>query len=1097
MSRTVPTQIAAVLIAGETTGAAVRDPALSTATGGDPIPGAAVNDDNSAMEIAAGGYAWAPETLALSTLRGGDCTPGPTAARVTWLGQAGGSGTEARGWLPATVACGWHKLSSAATGSTATGCQQPHGIKLRDGKVLIAFTATISAKATIRVGVYDPEVGGYAPPVGRYDSGSAAYVWPTAAAWTWVDAIDEDDLNGVPPLTPCLLELPDGTILLFFSSLQSYRGGAQFYAVGSLRSQDGGLTWTLNSADTGARYAQATGVPYLINAVSHGGYLTLILAHDAGGGSSAFLHWYSADLGSAWTVVESDPTGSVEWSPQIVACDDGSVLAFWLKASGGAALLTMARKTTPAGSFDTTTTIEQWLAQTFAPGEDRLAVCVADDHTILIAAVVYASGGYSERLRVLRAPQDIASGDDLIQIPAPGESIEAEALDYADGSAGSQHAYARALVPWGEGWWVLWELPGGSPDAVAQQIARYSSIDWNGPTFGLYQLSATVERWGVWWDASYLPSLITAWTVGGAGAEGSSAERALSLDYSGGAAFRYYERTGTAGSGVVAMVRCRVDSGGNLSADDIGVRVRSANGTFDYDVSVRLTTTAIRAYDNNAAGTIGTDATGLTASQTIDLLISLTGTGRFVCWYKEASSQVWLQGPTGNATNDGATPAATPLIRWGALTSSTGKSTWFFVGSSLDAWPSWPATVTEPNQPQIEFGREVSIWPQYLSDGRTFAATSAPALTGEGWTLPPAWRYPVDALDPAVSPSPSVLWRSDADADQQIIAWDFADEVVQASPLMGLYLRAPNFLTAVLQYWNDTTGSWTDLATLSTVAVSGSFARTGRYVAAGAAATGLPVGRDEWAGSWVVLSSGGSNHYRRIASNTPGYWSNAADALRAVITLDADSDLTGLPTTGGIQILAPECAVVANLGETPSSRLRVRIPARTYASADQDYHQAAVMVVGPVIALGQPPAWGGTRGLTPVQDLTEAANGRRRVRTLAPRGRRDMTIAWTDPVLDLVSTDGTREVIAPAASGWSAAFAHDPRAAEDLLIASDGARRLCVFLPSVTMPGATLTSRDALIYGRWLGATRRTEVIYRPDEHTLATISEITISEEL
>lgn len=1098
MGRTVPDQIAAVLIAADDLGAAERDLANSTATGGTPIPGAPVNDDRSAMDIAAGGYAWAPETLALSTLRGGGTTPGPTAARMTWAGQASGSGDTARGWMPASVACGWWRLSSPATGSSITDARQPTALKLRNGKVIVAFVYDNSGTETIRIGVYDPEVGGYKPPVGRYDSGGAAYVWPTAAAWSWADAVDEADLGSVPPLTPALLEMPDGTVVLFFSSLRSYRGGTQYYAVGSARSQDGGATWTIQSLDTGARIPQATGVPYKIEAVQAMGYTTLILAHDAGGGSSSFYHWYSADLGCSWTLVESAPTGSIEWSPGLIACDDGSVLAWWISASGGAGTLKAARKVTPSAAFGGAEfSVEQYTGQVFAPGEDRLAVCMGDDHTIQIAAVMDATLTYSERLRYLRAPQTIASAADLIEIPAAGEDAEGEPIDYADGSGGAQHAYARAIAPWGEGLWVLWELPGGSPDTVVQQIARYGSIDWSGPTFGLLQTGAgSATRFGVWWDAAYLPSTVAAWTMAGGGAEGSSVERALSLDYSGGAAFRYAERTGTAGSGVVAMVRCRVDSGGSLATDDIGVRVRSANGVSDYDVTVRLTTTAIRARDNNAAATLGTDVTGLAASQTLDLLISLSAGGRFVCWYREASSQVWIQGPTGNATNDGATPAATPLIRWGALTGSTGKSTWFFVGSSLDSWGAWPTTVTEPNQDRIEFGREISIWPQYVADGRTVAAQSAPALTGEGWTLPPAWRYPVDALDPAIAPSPGVVWRSDDDQSSQILQWTLTAETLLPSPLVGLYVRAPNFLTAILQRYDSVTG-WEPVCSLSAVAVTGTFSRTGlRLIPASTPAT-LPVGRDEWAGSWVVLTSGGSNHYRRIASNTPGYWRSDTDALQVVITLASDSDLTGLPTSGTIRVIAPEVACVANLGDTPVDQFRVFIAARTYASADQDYHTAAVLLAGPVIAFGQPPAWASTAGLTPIQDVAEAANGRRRVQTLAARGRRDRSFSWTDPVLDLDLDDGTREMVAPAASGWGMAFAHDSRAVEDLLLASDGARRLAVYLPSVAMPGETITRRDRLIYGRMLGGTRRTEVIYRPGELTLATISEITVSEEV
>ncbi len=1109
--RTVPDALTGLILHDPSFGAAVRSATYSTATQGEPAPGLTTNTDLSAMELVQEGEAWAGETLTITTLHGGDATAGPTAARVLWHGESALSGTTDRGWLPFNVPSDWHALNTVATRDSGTypgigSPTRPHALRLRNGDVLVAFEHTNGGTDYIGVVRYDAETGGYDPSMGRYDAGIPGYVWSAQDAYTWTaDAVSDADaaLNSSNPLHPCLVELPSGKLLLFFVSSQSLRGGSTYWTLGLAVSEDAGATWTLASADTGARLISTTGTPLSLQVVYHAGYLTAVLAHDDGGAGGSFVHFYSVNEGSSWTEITDADSGTTEyWSPQLVACDDGTVVAFWIQMVPATVVgdIYASRKLIPSQPLKASgvaVSPSAAAADKYARGANRLAACMGPERTIHLLGVVADSVATSERLRYARFPQSLAAATDAIHLPPPGDGIEGEPLDYADGVAGAQHPYARTCCIWGERLALFWDPVAGS--TLFQLFGGHSSIDWNGPSFGIQNPSATRTRFGLWWDATYTPSTVAAWTVAGAGAEGSSVEQALSYDFSGGASTRTNSRTGTAGSGAVAWVRHRQDSGGSLTTDDSIVRLRSADGVFDYDITVRLTTTSIRMVDNNNAGaTVGTDATGLTASDTRDLLISLTSTGRAVCWYKAATSQLWTQGPTGNVTNDGATPAATPLILWGHSAASTQKSTWFYVGSSIDQYGAWPASVTEPNQDQLVFGREISLYPGYLADGRLLRAASMPAIKPDAWSAAASFAYPLDALDPEISPSPAVSWRSASDTVEQILAWEFSGNYQSLSPALGLYVRAPNFLQVTWERWNG--AAWVAVATVSTVALSGAFTRSGYLLTPNAAVGSIAVSRNELAGAWVVLTNGGNNYYRRLAANMPGVWSNGTDDLQAILQLEGD--LTGLPTTGTLQVIAPEVAHVLNAGGIASTRWRLRFPARTYSSASESYHTASVVLLGPYLPLGRRNAWGRTMGAEPIQTIGTLVNGRRRVRQLAPRFRRSVELPFTDPILawDIyyqTISSGVAGTIALEASGNPAAFAQDPRQIEDLLLAAQGAKLPVVYLPRLVPPSGTIVQRDLLLYGRIVNPTLRTSLLGEEGAQESQTISNLRIEEEL
>lgn len=1105
MSRTVPETIQGLILMDPAFGASLVNASLSTATSADPRPGITENTNDSAMELEQGGESWGGETLTLTALQNGTATAGPGAARVLWSGEAAFSGTEQRGWLPFSMATDWHRLSSPATLDTGLypgigTPSNPHAIRLSNGDILIAFQHTSGGTDYLGVVRYDAEIGRYDP---SFATGAGPYTYSARTAYVWTaDAVSENDLNSATPTHPCLVELPSGKLILFFISLQSQRGGTTVYTVGMAISSDQGASWTVASTISDAQVAN-TDIPYGLQVAWHGGYLTCVINHDLAGVNSSFTQFYSASEGANWTAIDDDDEAgpTYYWSAQAVGCDDGTCLILYIRQpNAGTITITAGRKLIPSQAVKATgIELEPIGASTtgYEPGQNRLAACMGPERTLHLLAVVADTGSASERLRYARFPQSVSAQSQVILLPAPGDPVEGEPIDYLDGIGGPQHPYARSCCIFGERLLLLWDAVAGTSGTVFQLFGGFSSIDWNGPTFGKWNSGVTTTQFGVWWDATYVPSAIAGWTTAGAGTESSSTETALRLDFSGGASTKTYTRTGLAGQPAAAWVRRRQESGGSLTTNDAIVNLRAANGTFDYDITVRFTTTGARMVDNNNAGaTVGTDISGLTASQTMDFLISLTTTGRAVCWYKVANSQVWLQGPTGNATNDGATPAATPMIVWGHSNSSTQVSAWLLVGSWLDGYGALPASITEPNQDQLIFGREVSLYPGYLSDGRMVRASSSPALKGESWALAPAFDYPLSNLDPTIEPSPNVSWRSQDDQVEQILAWEFSGAYQSLSPALGLYLRGANFLSLVWERWNG--AAWVSVASLSTVAVSGAFSRSGYHLTPTAAVGSIAVSRNELAGAWVVLTSGGLNHYRKLAANHPGVWSNGADDLQAVLQLEGD--LTGLPTSGDLQVIAPELSHVVNVGGIGSTRWRILIPARTWSSSSESYQTASVLLVGPYVPFGQKPSWGRTMGLEPQQILSTAQNGRTRVQQLAPRGKRTAEIALTDSNLayDIyygTISEGQANTVGLASSGLPNAFAHDPRMVEDLLLAAQGALYPVVYLPALTPPGGTIVRRDLQLYGRIVNPTLRTAPLGTPGSQEVQIPSAIRIEE--
>jgi hypothetical protein len=252
----------------------------------------------------------------------------------------------------------------------------------------------------------------------------------------------------------------------------------------------------------------------------------------------------------------------------------------------------------------------------------------------------------------------------------------------------------------------------------------------------------------------------------------------------------------------------------------------------------------------------------------------------------------------------------------------------------------------------------------------------------------------------------------------------------------------------------------------------------------------------------------------KIARNSQGTWNTTSGILTATLTIDATAaEVSALPTSGTIQIIAPEIAVVAVPFSATRQKWRVRIPARTYVSAPESYHSASILMIGPYLPVGWDWANARTASMDPLQRTAETETGRRTVTNLSARPRRTVEVVFTDviPGADVLGDTATPQSVAasystgdPDLNGTPIAHQADPRQVEDILLRAMGAKYPIVLLPRVPLiavgdsgGSTTITGRDLILYGRIVNGSTRTEPFSNEGVTQLTTISAWRVEEEL
>lgn len=463
------------------------------------------------------------------------------------------------------------------------------------------------------------------------------------------------------------------------------------------------------------------------------------------------------------------------------------------------------------------------------------------------------------------------------------------------------------------------------------------------------------------------------------------------------AAADYYTlATGTAMGGVY-VAQVDAISGGSVSSDTIAWRVRVANATNDYDVTLRFSyaTNQIRLVDNNNAGATLTTASMAWQASTNGKVFCLEK-GTSATWtlrYRGVRATRWTEVWSGNSTNDNATPNANGLIEFGGFAAAAGSSQWFQV------WYSDAMSLYDDVDTNL-IGRPISAIPVPIpvlggsgSSDTTVARLSAidgPGVYGEEWLVQAASDYPHEAMLAGVSPSPDVGWRSSGTA---VLNLDFdlgADTYL--GPLAVVVLNH-NLLSFNLQLRTDGGGSWTSQGVavpylgFSTL----QFDRTGLACRPSATTTksGRYIKKDELKGGYLYDITAGKS--AKIAGNKAGWWSDDTESVCEVILEDA----TGISTLNAdCALVPPSCIFYPQEVTTRARYIRFQVPASLVVPAGETYRIGKLLICR-IHALGRDAAWGGGYSIEGNTSVQRSRYGTTRATQQGPNVRR-WRLSFTD-----------------------------------------------------------------------------------------------------
>jgi len=458
---------------------------------------------------------------------------------------------------------------------------------------------------------------------------------------------------------------------------------------------------------------------------------------------------------------------------------------------------------------------------------------------------------------------------------------------------------------------------------------------------------------------------------------------------------------------VLLIASLDVTAGGSTAADEAGiiVRLRNAAANSTRGVAIRCSSTQFAIYDIGAAAI---EATITPTSMTnLEILIEIDNSVLRV-GYRNAGATAWTQASYSLSTIAGS-PAA--VVGWGD-NGIAGSN--FRLLTYCANWTATAANVGAGTRPLAS--RPISSIPYPLYRLASTATAAAVFLVGgdgptgyaDSWAIATAPDYPISAVDPRVSPSPDVVWRS-TDTTEQTIAWIPATSTRWTSSSVALVILRANFATAYLEYWDgaawQTSGTWSSVIGSSlTAAVSGD------WVTPNGGTIARYVRRGELVGG--TLNRNGT--LRRILANTEGVWGTDATTRRLEVQTD------GVVTAGGTtSIQAPDGVLVVHGLTASRARWRVRIPSQSTA---ESYFEAGHIGIYSVAVPGAAFAWGWTDESR--QNVSEARDryGTAYRREEGPL-QRIFAMAWTDgqaqgplrtegaaAAVSYVSVDGTNAV---------------------------------------------------------------------------------------
>ena len=530
--------------------------------------------------------------------------------------------------------------------------------------------------------------------------------------------------------------------------------------------------------------------------------------------------------------------------------------------------------------------------------------------------------------------------------------------------------------------------------------------------------------------------------------------------------------------GVVLLLQYTPESGGTTSTNGRSVDIQISDGsTTSYRVTLRMGTTRFAVYDVEAAANVAT-SDAKTAGTATEVLIAIAN-GKVSCWERDQDGSYdrhWNEVTSGGSLTAGT--GTTNYIEWGHRSTATVETTWGMIAYSLGT-EYCKTLAAGPTLPDDLLGRA------FPGRARTIGVDAGTRLSvldgnpheGDIYISRSEASFSIKNTIHAHSPTPRVVWRSTADSTtQQIPIVINTDESPSAtvdgrmqSDLIYVLLRNVNFNSFDIDYYDHSSGSWTEFASVDTaLQVSNARERNGIITidTSGTNAFGdtVHVFADEFAGCDCRAGVGAQN--LRITGHSAGVLDNASDHLLPrfrFLTQTGDAG-TRLASANNLTIIPRDVLVVINTGGVTFSALRIDIDSQTTFDG---FYRIGAIEVGNVFPFGEQYGRGRIIEGIPGTVVDDAADNARRKTDRAP-GYRMARFAWTFPTeqsdlfgpipdpdyLQASTTSGNGPVAAANDVGFSMQY----------MLMQHGAGRPFVYIPSITP--STTSGGDVIVFNR-------------------------------
>lgn len=948
------------------------------------------------------------------------------------------------GWDPPYIR-GWSGIVVRADGGTQED-KHPAALALRVGANAGRFLVATSRKAgsAYRISVYATDSAAdasWGAEVQAATDGIAAHNWPA------------------------LIELPTGRVVLYY--WVDWPGS--LYQIRARYSDDAGATWADYAPWCLPAALDLDGAnPEVIAAAYSGGEVALICEADTWLGltDSAGAQYASSDDGQSFALVLDLATLSPDGFAAgfcVLPIPSGFLFAWTSVATSPIAVGVRAQRIgsayQPASVDDSVALDPDGALPVVSDSEGgRVAAAVDDDGTLYLISLrtgSWAPG--SEAYAVISRSVDVGGTWEYA-----GARVW-ESSDFYLDDLSAAFSGGRALLAHG---WVS----GGYDDASigAAWLGGYATSTIR-PTTASPLDAEWPDRV---WVAGESPTALAEWTTATTGAPTETqSEAGLTLAAASGASGRIWSADLSASAEYIrATWRVACASGSSTASRSVFVGLDISDGAASqYSAEVWIGSLGLAVRDVVAGTTIATLTAGMVVG--LDLRLELSQGGQLAVLAlvdalgdpanaKGAPLRQWATIFAGSITQKTTSLRAQSFIHWGIAASVAASSTWshaeYRVSEVRHAIPSTPPDLIP---------RRLAPAPVELTAGYMVAGQLGPAVLGEEWLCPTAYRYAVERLDPREHPSPRAGWRSVDDAAEQVIAWAVSGEAsvdgLALTSFLGVYLDGLNWRTGRIE--GRFGGAWETLIEIDTAVGQAGlpFERMGNAVrvdpgGSGAASRVWKIG--EQVGATVDLGSGA---IYRCADSSAGWWAPTGAGLRPMLRLAASAGAD--PSSGSMDIWARRW-----VGVIPAAleyeAYRLVIDAQDTVDGDL---RVGVAAIGPVVVLPEY-GWGRAIETAPNVDVNERIDGSRSAVRRGPPRRR-LTVTWGDarPLHQVLGSEIDAFPDYLSADSLAVGMEQDLLSVEGLILQADGPLLPVVYLPTIPRTGAEAwTARDLSIYGR-------------------------------